>query len=421
MRYSLEAALRLLLAFMFLPGLSVFAEPAPLTLDDAIARALTKNPGIRAARFDIDTARARRDLDALPQPLMFETEIENFAGTGAMSGLDSVETTLRLTKVMELGDKRDLRAQVGDARVALTRLQTDSASQSLSARVARQFTEVLNHQERLKLGQDAQAVVNRTRDIVAERVRVGRTSDAEQATASIKTARAELLIERLQMELDISRVELAMLWGSRAPDYSHAQGDLFAFPEVGEFRDFEQRLAESPELKRITAEANIDRARRRLAEATSRPNISLSGGVRQLAQTDDMALVFSISVPFGNAERSRAGTREADMLLAKSPLAAEELRLKLLSTLNGFYEQLQLSRSQAETLQQDLIPRAEKAVSLYERGFELGSHTLFELGDAQERLLILRAEALQAATDFQQTRVRIEQLLGGNIARGALL
>ena len=421
MRISLEPAMRAMLAFMFLPGLAAFATPAPLTLDDAIARAMTKNPGISAARFDIETARARRDRDVLPQPLIFEAEIENFAGTGAMSGLGSAETTLRLTKVLELGDKRKLRAQIGDGQVALARLQTDSVRRSVATSVAKQFTDVVNRQERLKLAEDALAVAERTRDIVAERVRVGRTSDAEQVTASIKAARAGLLIERLQRELEISRVELAMLWGSRAPDYSHAQGDLFAFPEVGALVDFEQRLAENPELMRITTEAIVDRARRRLAEAMSKPDISLSGGVRQLAETDDTALVFSISVPFGNADRARAGTREADMLLAKSPLAAEELRLKLLSTLNGLYEQLQLSRNQAEILQQDLIPQAETAVSLYERGFELGSYTLFELGDAQGRLLTLRAEALQAASDFQQTLVRIEQLLGGNYVRGAML
>ncbi len=107
-------------------------------------------------------------------------------------------------------------------------------------------------------------------------------------------------------------------------------------------------------------------------------------------------------------------------MLAKSPLAAEELRLKLLSALNGFYEHLRLSRRQAEMLQQDLIPQGEIAVSLYERGFELGSYTLFELSDAQERLLSLRAEALQAATDYQQTLIRIEQLLGGNLTQGAI-
>jgi cobalt-zinc-cadmium efflux system outer membrane protein len=424
MRYSFEPALRALLAFMFLLGLAVssagFAASSPLTLDDAIARAMTKNPGIGAARFNIDSARARRDMDALPQPLMFETEIENFAGTGTKSGLDSAEATLRLTKVLELGDKRDLRARIGDARIALARLQTDSVSQGLAATVARQFTDVVNRQERLKLAEDALAVATRTRDVVAERVRVGRTSDAEQATASIKAARAQLLAERLQRELEISRVDLAMLWGSRAPNYSHAEGDLFAFPELREFAEFEQRLMQSPELLRITAEANIDQARRRLAEATSKPDISLSGGVRQLAETDDTALVFSISIPFGNADRARAATKEADMLLAKSPLAAEELRLKLLSALNGFYEHLRLSRRQAETLRQDLIPQGEDAVSLYEWGFELGSYTLFELSDAQERLLSLRAEALQAATDYQQTLIRIEQLLGGNLTQGAI-
>lgn len=412
MRISIEPAMRALLVFMLLPGTAAIAAPTPLTLDDAIARAKMNNPGISAARFDIETARARRDMDALPQPLMFETEIENFAGTGSTSGLDSAEMTLRLTKVLELGGKRELRTQIGNARVALAQLESDTASQRLAARVARRFTDVQSHQERLKLAEDALALANRTSDIVAERVRVGRTSAAEQATASIEVARAELLTERLRRELEISRVELAMLWGSRKADFSHVDGDLFVFSDLEELRELERRLEQSPELRRITAEASIDRARRQLAQAKGSPDISVSGGVRQLAEMDDTALVFSISVPFGNADRSEAGTREADTLLAKSPLAAQELRLKLTTTLNRIHEQLRLSRRQAETLQQELIPQAAKAVGLYEQGFERGSHTLFELSGAQESLLVLRGEALQAATGYQQTLVQLSALLG---------
>jgi outer membrane protein TolC len=59
-------------------------------------------------------------------------------------------------------------------------------------------------------------------------------------------------------------------------------------------------------------------------------------------------------------------------------------------------------------------------VRFYERGFELGSNSLLELSAAQERLLILRSEALDAAASFHLTLIEIESLLGSTRPGGAL-
>ena len=64
---------------------------------------------------------------------------------------------------------------------------------------------------------------------------------------------------------------------------------------------------------------------------------------------------------------------------------------------------------------------AGRAVASYERGFELGRYALFELTAAQERLVALKRDAVNAAASFQLAMIEIEGLLGNTNPGGMLL
>ena len=108
------------------------------------------------------------------------------------------------------------------------------------------------------------------------------------------------------------------------------------------------------------------------------------------------------------------------MELAKTPMTRKQRQLGVQAALFGFYQTLLARRSELNTLRDEIIPEAERAVQFYERGFELGSYSLLELTAAQERLLALRSEALDAAASFHLTLIEIESLLGSISPGGAL-
>jgi cobalt-zinc-cadmium efflux system outer membrane protein len=110
----------------------------------------------------------------------------------------------------------------------------------------------------------------------------------------------------------------------------------------------------------------------------------------------------------------------ADLEIAKSPVTRSEQQLGIQAALFGFYQTLLSRRSELNTLRDEIIPEAERAVKFYERGFELGSYSLLELTAAQERLLKLRSDALDAAVSFHLTLIEIESLLGSTSPGGAL-
>ena len=428
MRYSTLPAMRATLVLYFLLGFCTTALgsseaekllPA-ITLQEAVARTLANNLGVKVAIIDVDVEKARRNAGALPTPYTLDAEIENFGGTDSISGFDSSETTLQLSKILELGDKRHYRTDLGDAQVELARTRVSVQELELAAEVSRRYAALLKRQEQINLIAESAAISSHTLGIVQRRVAVGRASEAEQSSAAVALARTELIGKRLQFELAGARVELSALWGSMNPDFVRVAGNIGSLPSLPNYSDLQARLTKNPELRKIATNSRVLSAQRRLAESRRRPDIELSAGVRHLAATDDMAMVFSFSMPFGSSGRAEPLVNAAEMEIAKTPMIHNDRLLNVQAALFGFYQTLLAMRGESDILRNEIIPEAERAVQFYERGFELGSNSLLELTAAQERLLGLRGETLDAAASFHLTLIEIESLLGSISPGGAL-
>ena len=84
---------------LMLMGVCITIVPAHaaerLRLDQAVAKALESNPTLAAEAATLRAIHARAQLQALPPAYTVGGEVENFAGTGATSGVQSAEATLR--------------------------------------------------------------------------------------------------------------------------------------------------------------------------------------------------------------------------------------------------------------------------------------------------------------------------------------
>ena len=197
MRYSTLSKIRTMLVLFLLLGCGASAlgssetevVPNAIILQEAISRALANNPGIKASKIDVDIEIARRESGALPTPFLFGAEIENFGGTDSVSGFNAAETTLQVSKVLELGEKQQYRSEFGDARVGLTQVESTVRELELTAEVSRQFAHLLRTQSQIDLVAESVDIGNRTLQIVQRRVAVGRASEAEQSSAIVALSR----------------------------------------------------------------------------------------------------------------------------------------------------------------------------------------------------------------------------------------
>jgi cobalt-zinc-cadmium efflux system outer membrane protein len=278
---------------------------------------------------------------------------------------------------------------------------------------------VVVDQERLQIARDRLTLAERTAAIVAERVRIGKSPDAERHRIRIAVARAELELEHAEHELATSRVKLATRWGATEPGFTSAHASLFAISPAGSFEDLAQLLERNPDLARYATEQRLARARVRLAQSRRKTDIELSGGLRYFNLNNDSALVVSASLPLGSGSRAAPGIESSRLLSDQQPLLYRQRQLELHASLYEIYQELLHALTASQALREQIVPKAELALRGYEQGYRAGRYSLLELNDAQELLLEVRLEAVMTASDYHKYRIEIERLTGQAMSTGA--
>jgi len=104
------------------PGAAANARPIAeatgvITLRQALALALMHNRELKVFSWDVRISQARQLQASLPPNPELEVEVEEVGGPGDRSGFDGAETTIQLSQLIELGDKRKKRRGQASGRV----------------------------------------------------------------------------------------------------------------------------------------------------------------------------------------------------------------------------------------------------------------------------------------------------------------
>ena len=382
----------------------------PLRLEEAVARALASNPSIAAEAAQLRAIQARAQREGLSTPYVVGGELENVAGTGTLSGADSAEITLRVSRVIELGGKRAARQALGSAEISQQQNLAQTARINIASRTTARFIEVVADQQRLAYAQERVEQAEHTRREVAAWVAAARNPESDLHAAEIAVADAELEYEHAEHELASARTTLAASWGALTADFAAVAGDLQQLPAVEPFEALAARLPMTPEQRASLLEAETIAARRRVAESNARPDVNVSLGVRRLEAFDDQGLVMSVAVPLGNKPRAAYSVAEADAQLAALEARRDAQRFERYQLLFEKYQELNHARTVVESLRARMLPKAEQALALTRRGFEAGRFSYISLAQAQKTLFDLRERAVEAATRYHSLLVEVERL-----------
>ena len=403
--------------FLFLAVFAVLARAAEpqepqgvLTLSHAIELALRRNPELVASRYELTAAQARILQAGLRLNPELDLELENFAGSGDANGADTLETTLSLSQVIELGGKRGLRQSVAQADSDLISIEQRARQLDVLAEVTRRFIEVVTMQERARFAGESLKLTQQTLDAITARVQAARAPVAEESRARIAVTRASIEQRQAETALRSARYALASMWGSIEPSFSAAEADLFAFETVQSFEALVAQIERNPDIARFASEGRLRDAELRLAQAQARPNLAFSLGVRRFEESNDTALVAGFSMPLPMFDRSQGAIREARVRRAQSTAERDATLLRARGTLYAIYQEMTAARERAESIRKEAVPQAQTALDQTQSGYERGRFSFLELITAQQELLELRGAAIDAAADYHRLLTELERV-----------
>lgn len=395
-----------------------------LTLQQAVSAALQGNPALQTFEFRFRAQDARGQQAALRPTPELSLDLENFAGSGDLKGVDGAEATFALSQVIELGDKRDARVGAAQASRSALDIERQAVQLDVLAEVTRRFIAVAQRQQQLQLARSAVALAEKTVEASERRVNAAKSPHAELDRARIAFDRARLEERATLVELDTSRKQLAATWGESQPVMSgqpvgEVRADLFSLPPTGDFAKLVTQLASNPDFLRFASEARLRDAELRLASTLRRPDITLGAGIRRLEETKDQAFVASLAVPLFSGRRAESFVAEAQ---ANRELVDAERRaaeVKAQATLYELHRQLARAVAEAQTLRDDIQPRSAEALKETEYAYERGRYSYLELVDAQREYLAVQAALIDAAASAHGLRAEIERLTNAPLTGAA--
>ncbi len=391
-----------------------------LTLDDAVARALEREPALRASRAQVEVARGLQAQAGLhPNPSLSFSQQQEPAGTDN-------QTRVEMQWPLDLFRKSG-RVAVADREVDAAQHATADRARLLAGRVRMKYGEVVTAVRTLSITEELVAATTRQRTLVAARVEQGATPPLDRDMLRVEGQRLEA--ERLVQAGSVERrlVELKRLLGL-PPDAVLSLRDsleqLVRREQVTEGTAIasSEAVTSRPDVRQAdaqiaVAEAQIDRARRE-----GKPDVSLFGMYmrsdagfpqRGFGPTGDLERVRGVfhyvtagamvTVPVLNRNQGAIAAAQAQQTAAAAQ--ADAARLTAQSEVAAARIRNTNARRALDAYTADAVVLARQNLDVVRQTYELGRGTLLDVLNEQRRYLDLErayTDVLREAFDAKQ-------------------
>ncbi|MES2498545.1 MAG: TolC family protein [Pseudomonadota bacterium] len=381
------------------------AQSQPLTLDDALRRALAVTPQTASATARVEALSATRTAAGLRPPPSIDVTAENF-GPPSRDLYDQFQVTGSYSQRIERGGKREARVTVVDRNIDLARAQALVARLDIIAAVQRGYVEVQATQAALEPARQRLAVAEALERNVRRRVASARDPvfAGTRARTAMAQAKVDLALAEHASEAALRR--LTAYWGD-APERWTVSAETFLdfAPPAGPVRPSGADLAVA-EAKGRRAGAAIDLER---ANAVRDP--TLSAGPRYL-RTGNLGFVAGVSIPIGGRRlaQARISEAEAERRRADADLAFERFNRERDIMLAE--EKVEEARHEAEATRDEILPVADRTLTEVRFGYSRGFFSFADVSVAQSALTDARARMIDAARRYHEARVDLDRLTG---------
>ncbi len=381
-----------------------------ITLAQVLQIVLMENPELQAFSYEIRAREAQTLQAGLIVNPRLHVEVENAGGSGKFKSFDQSETTIQLSQLVELGNKRGLRKSSATLSKELAGWDYEVKRLEVLTRVSQSFIQVLKSQQKVSLTAEGVQLAEKFLNAVSERIKAGKVAAIEEVKAEIALANMKIEEERAGLELLKARRQLSVFWGETEARFDTAQGDLFAIPETTLPQILE--LSGNPRLSKWTTALAHRQAELEVETSKSIPDLTLSGGYRRLEETDDNALVFGVTIPLQWFDRNQGAIANARHRLSKAQEEKKAEALRMEKALLQAHSEVTYSHAKVTSIKAKILPGARKAMNAISEGYRFGKFGLLDVLDSQKTFYQVQNQYLDALADYHNTVADVERLTG---------
>lgn len=401
----------LCVALWFVPA-SRAGGSQPITLDDAIARALASSSTLQAQEERVGGAEAGiRQSGTIPNPEI-QAELENFAGSGPFRRLNDSELSVSISQTIERASKRQGRTAIAMSERDIAMIERDNSRLEVVTQARSFFYEASAAAAILAIRKGELESAKQIEEMALRRVRSARDPETVRLRAESRRIEAEGAVERALLAFETAKKNLASLWGNGSSEFVIQTEALYAAPAQIE----DPQHTSSPNVLAKDAAARRAASKVELENANAGQDVTIGLGVRRFENGDDIAGIVSLSVPLavfdanqGNIDQAAAELRAAKLDAVEARRATEREILTLRSIEKS-------ARAETLAIRTLLLPRAEEALNLARRGYDAGAFSYLELAESQRALFDLRIREIEVLRELQVTVAALDRLWSRDIS-----
>ncbi|MBO1112177.1 cobalt-zinc-cadmium resistance protein [Bordetella petrii] len=376
-----------------------------ITLQEAIDKALTRNPMLSAARNE---ARAADGLitqaGVMPNPSLDVNVEDQRRATRT--------TTTMLNVPIELGGKRGARQQAARLAGDISQLDLEATRSSLRASVSAAFFEVAIAQENVRVARETRDIAQGALRVATARVESGKAVPLEKTRAEVELSNSGLAEQAALNTLANARRALALTWGESQPDFEGVAASLESLPPRPSLDELKASLDKSPLLASGRTALELSRAELEVEKSKRYPDITVSVGVARDNEMGRNRGQLGISIPLPLFDRNQGNVYAASMRSYKAQDVYRDLEARLNSSLIQAASKYDLAASSAQQYRNAVLPGAQRAYEAARKGFAAGKMSYLEVLDAQRALTQGNISYLTALSEAFLARAEIDRLIG---------
>lgn len=383
-----------------------------VSLQRALQMAESANPEISASRYRVNAARSRtRDSGRWLNPSI-GASIENVGGS---LGSDRAETSVEVAQTVELGGDRTAREGLAKSAVVVAESEAGILLRDVLGVTAARFLDAWSLQELVRRLRTAEQMASEAVKVADDRNRAGAAPAFERVRAEGFRARREVERRRAEAELGVARRRLAEQWGAD----SLAFDSLVVRPPQAPGRpgvpSLLAKALEHPRRRLARAELSVEEWRIREVGASRGVDLTLTAGVKHLAEVDGTGFTGSVSVPLPlwNGLRGTTSAAESERSAAGERSRFTEIRLG--QDLRAAYERYLAAFEAWSSLSTNVMPAAEEVLRLTLASYRTGRLSQLEILVSQRSLVETEVALIQAASDVWRARMDLELLVGTSL------
>lgn len=399
------------LATLALVTSSVFAAE-PLTLDQALAQALSHNRDLAALQLGAEAARGQIDQAGLkPNP-----SLEAGAQTDLLTGNTGARKfDLGLTQAIPLHNR--LRELQSLARIGIPAAGAELANRQrlLVGEITQAFVDLLVLDRQVVLREHLIETSRRLVELSRARAKAGEVSAVEVNAAALELAKLEqehgvLLAERA------NRVErLKPSLGLAPEEPLEIAGDLDPLLSALSAAAGERSTWNRPDLKLASLAIERIDAEQRVAEAELRGDLTVGAtyGYERSATGDaDHLLGVKMSIPLPLRNKNQGRLRELRAERTRAQREAEALELKVASEVASARQRAAQFQKILDGYHAAVLPLGEAAERDLAAAYQQGQVPLFQVIQSQQQRFALEAGALEARAAYARALVELQTATG---------